>query len=129
VSGQNIIDRIFHINYICKNSLDIISCTLNYIKEEIFGKYIKYIFAALEDNNILTTLIEIKINKNNEIDDSIIRQLIETSLERLTYDDNRYYNPKFLYNYKIPGFYKSYKHLSDYINYNIIIDYFNYEEN
>ena len=127
-NSEKIIDRILRINYIGKNSLDIISCTLNYIKEEIFGKYVKYIFAALEDNNILTTLIEIQNNKNNEIDDSIIKQLIENSLEMLTYDDKRDYNPKFLYNYKIPGFYNSYKNLSDYINNNIIVDYFNSEK-
>jgi hypothetical protein len=128
-NSQKIIDRIMHNNYIGKNSLDIISCILNYIKEEIFGKYIKYIFMALEDNNILTTLIEIQNDKNNEIDETIIKHLLESSLEILTYDDKRDYKPKFLYNYKIPGFYNSYKNLSDYINNNIIIDYFNCEKN
>ena len=84
---------------------------------------------ALEDNNILTTLIEIQNNKNNEIDESIIRELLENSLETLTYDAQREYYPKFLYNYKIPGFYNSYKNLSYYINNNIIVDYFNCEKN
>ena len=128
-NSQKLIDKIMSSNYIGKNSLDIISCLLNYIKEEIFGKYLKYIFKALEDNNILTTLIEIQNDKNKEIDDSTIRRLIETTLDTITYDPNKIYNPKFLYNYKIPGFYNSYKYLSEFINKNIIVDYFNYEKN
>ena len=107
--SQKLIEKILHNNYICKNSLDIISCLLNYIKEEIFGKYIKYIFSVLEDNNILTTLIEIQNNKNNEISETIIRKLLESSLEEITYDDKKEYYPKFLYDYKIPGFFNSYK--------------------
>ena len=128
--SQKLIDKILHNNYICKNTLDIISCILNYIKEEIFGKFIRYIFSVLEDNNILTTLIEIQNNKNNEISETIIKKLLESSLEAIIYDDKKEYNPKFLYDYKIPGFYNSYKKLSDYIdNSNIIIDYYNCEKN
>ena len=128
-NSQKIIDRIMNSHYIGKNSLDIISCLLNYIKEEIFGKYLKYIFSYLEDNNILTTLIEIQNDKNNEIGGNIINKLIEDSLDMITYDDKKKLNPKFLYNYKIPGFYNSYINLSKYINDNIIVDYFNCEKN
>ena len=53
-NSQKVVDKILHNNYIGKNTCDIISCILKYVKEEIFGKYIKYIFSALEDNNILT---------------------------------------------------------------------------
>ena len=129
--GQKLIDLILHINYIGKNSLDIISCLLNYIKGEIIGKYIKYIFSALEDNNILTTLIEIQNNKdkNNEIDGAIIKHLLLSILGSLTYDNKKEYNPKFLYNYIIPGFFNYYKNLSDYINKNLVVDYFNCEKN
>ena len=92
-------------NFISKNSVDIISSLLNYIKEEIFGKYLKYIFLVLEDNNILTTLIEIQNNKNKEINEKIIRKLIEDSLDLITYYDvKRDYNPKFLYNIKYQDF-------------------------
>ena len=108
-TSQKLVERILQKNYIGKNSRDIISCILNYIKEEIFGKYIKYIFKALEDNNILTTLIEIQNDKNNGIDGSIIKELIESLLESLSYDEQKDYSPKFLYNYRIPGFFNSYQ--------------------
>ena len=125
-----LIDKIMLINYIDKNSLDIISCILNYIKEEMFGKYLKYIFNALEDNNILTTLTEIKNSKNISINEKLINQIIEYSLERIIYDENKIYNPKFLYGYRIPGFFNYYKYLSDYIcNNAVIIDYYNLEKN
>ena len=39
-TSQRLVDKILNKNYISKKSLDIISCVLNYIKEEIFGKYI-----------------------------------------------------------------------------------------
>ena len=105
-NGQKLIERILYKKYIDKSSLDIISCTLNYIKVEIFCKYINYILAALEDNNILTTLIEIQNNnENNKIDESKINQFLINFLDNLTYDEKKEFNPKFLYNYKIPGFY------------------------
>ena len=114
-TSQKLVERILQKNYIGKNNRDIISCVLNYIKEEIFGKYIKYIFTALEDNNVLTTLIEIQNNKNNGIDSAIIGELIENLIESLTYEEQKEYNPKFLYNYRIPGFFNSYKNLLNYI--------------
>lgn len=40
-----------------KNSIDIITCLLDYIKEQIFSEYLIYILKALEDNNFLTTLV------------------------------------------------------------------------
>ena len=88
-NSQKVVDKILHNNYIGKNTCDIISCILKYVKEEIFGKYIKYIFSALEDNNILTTLIEIQNNKSNEMEGTIIRELLEAILDNLTYDDKR----------------------------------------
>ena len=105
-NGQKLIERILYKKYIDKSSLDIISCILNYIKEEIFCKYLNYILAALEDNNILTSLIEIQNNnENNKIDESKINQFLINFLDNLTYDEKKEFNPKFLYNYKIPGFY------------------------
>ena len=128
-TSQRLVDRILQKNYIGKKTLDIISCVLNYIKEEIFGKYIKYIFSSLEDNNILTTLIEIQNNKNNEINETIIRELIESLLEALTWDEKKEFNPKFLYNYRIPGFYNTYNNILCYIKKNIALNYFNLEKN
>ena len=126
---QILIDKILKNNYINKNSKDIISCIFNYIKEEIFNKYIKYILSILEDNNVLTSLIEIQNDQNNEIDNSIIRELIENLIENIIYDENKEFNPKFLYNYKIPGFFNSYKDILHYIKNNIALDYLNLEKN
>ena len=61
--GKSLVDKVLKMNYIDKNSIDIISCLLEYIKQQIFSKHLKYLFKVLEDNNILTTLIEIKKNK------------------------------------------------------------------
>jgi hypothetical protein len=53
-NGKCLIDKILKMNYINENSIDLISCVLDYIKEVIFSKYFENIFK--EDNNLLTTL-------------------------------------------------------------------------
>ena len=67
-NGKYLIDKILKMNYINENSIDLISYILDYIKEEIFSKNLKYIFKVLEDNNLLTNLKDIKNNKDNVID-------------------------------------------------------------
>ncbi len=57
--------------YVNKDKIDIISCILDYIKENVFAKYLNFIFVVLEDNNFLTTLLEInkinyKLDKNDK---------------------------------------------------------------
>ena len=122
-----LIDNILSKNYIGKNCIDIISYLLDYIKEQIFNKYLKLIFEVLEDNNILTTLSENKMNKNNVLEEIIIEQLRDYYLNKITIE-KREYEPKFLFNYKIPGFYNFYTYLSNYINKNIIVEFFNNEK-
>ena len=126
---KSLIDKIFNMKYIGKNTIDIISCLLDYIKEQIFSKYLKHIFEVLEDNNILTTLLEIKKNKNknNTLNESIIEQLREYFLNLVTLEEKKFI-PKFLFNYKIPGFFNFYNNLSNYINKNIITEYSNNEK-
>ena len=124
---KSLIEKIFKMNYIGKNSIDIISSLLDYIKEQIFSKYLKHILEVLEDNNILTTLFEIKKNNNNSLDEDIIVELRDNFLNKITMEKKNFV-PKFLSNYKIPGFYNFYKFLSDYINKNITIEYFNNEK-
>ena len=51
---KSLIDKIFRTNYINKNSLDIISCLLDYIKEQIFGKQIYP--ESSRDNDLYTLL-------------------------------------------------------------------------
>ena len=127
---QSLVDKMLEKNYINKDSIDIISCTLDYIKEKIFKKSLLYIFKVLEDNNFLTTLIEIgkdrniKLDKNdksarNDKNKYIIKDLKNKFLKEIKVDNEDKYKPKFLFNYKIPGFYNFYKNLSDYLNQNI----------
>ena len=126
-SCKSLIDKIFKLNYIGKNTIDIISCLLDYIKEKIFSKYLRHILEVLEDNNILTTVFEIKKNNINLLDEDIIIELRDKFLNNITME-KKIFKPKFLSNYKIPGFYNFYKNLSDYINKNITIEYFNNEK-
>ena len=127
---QNLVDKMIDKNYINKDSIDIISCTLNYIKENIFKKSLLYIFKVLEDNNFLTTLIEISKDKNTKLDKNdksarneknkiIIKDLKAKFLKEIKIENEDKYKPKFLFNYKIPGFYNFYKNLSDYLSNNI----------
>ena len=51
-----------------KNKTDVISCVLDYIKEKVFSKYLRLIFNALEDNNFLTTQLEINNKKIFKLD-------------------------------------------------------------
>ena len=124
---KNIIDKIFKENYVSKNTLDIISCIFEYIKEKVYYKYLNHILEALEDNNFLTTFLEIKSNKDNELDKDVIIYLEDKFLNSITMD-KKDYDPKFLIDYKIPGSYNFYKNLSNYINQNITLDYFNNEK-
>ena len=125
---DSMIETLYNTSYISIYSLDIISCLLEYIKNNKFNKYLKYIFEILENNNILTTLIEVKKNNYKYIKSNIVDDLINRYLEEITYDKNNKYTPKFLFNYNIPGFYNFYIRISNYINKNITINFFNNEK-
>ena len=124
---KSLINKLFKMNYITKNSLDIISCLLDYIKEKIFDKYLNHIFTVLEDNNIFTTLLEIKNYKHKILEERIIDQLKDNFLNIITMEKKNYM-PKFLFEYQIPGFFNFYENLSDYIKKTIAIEYFNNEK-
>ena len=128
-SCKSLLDTIYKTNYIGRNSIDIISSLLDYIKEKILSEYLEYIFEVLEDNNILTTLLEIKNNKDKSLDDNITDQLKNHYINEIIMNKGIIYEPKFLFNYKIPGFYNFYKKLSNFINKNITVEYFNNETN
>ena len=117
---KSLIDKLIQMNYIDKNCLDIISCILDYIGDEIFSKYFEYIFKVLEDNNILTTLKDIKNSKDNILNENILNKIKKNALDKI---DKINYKPKFLSNFKIPGFYNFYKNLSTFINKNISKEY------
>ena len=59
---KDIIDKIYEINYISIYTVDIASCLIEYIKENIFNTYLKKIIIILEDNNIFTTILDLKKN-------------------------------------------------------------------
>ena len=123
----------FDKNHINKNSIDIISCILDYIKENIFKKNLQYIFKVLERNNFLTTLMEvsndknIKLDKNDKSNKNILKELKSKFISEIKVDDVKY-EPKFLFNYKIQGFYNFYKDLSDYLTKNITVEFFDNEK-
>ena len=134
----NLVNKMFKENYVNEDKIDIISCILDYIKEKIFEKYLNIIFVVLEDNNFLTTLLE--INKSTyklDINDkdvrpnnsNIIKDLENKFLKEINVDNDKNYEPKFLFNYKIPGFYNFYKSLSDYLTKEISTEFFNNEKN
>ena len=126
---STLLEKLLQINYINENSVDIISCILEYIKVEIFDKYLYHIFKALEDNNILTTFKDINNSKNekDKLDKKFLNKIKEKSLFLVNMDKNDY-APKFLPNNLIPGLCQFYLNLSYIINKNIAIEYFN-EEN
>ena len=121
---NDIIEKIYKDKRINKFTVDIVSCIIEYIKEEIFNKYLKIIFKILEDNNILTTLSDLNQSDFNDINKEIVKGIIDEFLDKLTYNKNYAYNCKFLYNFNIPGFYNFYVNLSNYINKNITTNYF-----
>jgi len=122
---KSLVDKIM--KNMSKNSLDIISCLLDYIKEHIFNKYLLYIFKVLEDRNFLTTLVEIKKTRDKDLDEDVIKALQKKILGIIKVD-NKSYEPKFIFNYKIPGLYKLYENLSNFIKKEINIEYFNNEK-
>ena len=136
---NKIIDKIFETNYINNDKIDIVSILLDYIKENIFMKYLNFIFNVLEDNNFLTTLLELNNDKTCYLDvdvtdskagkvknKTIIKDLETTFLNEIKLD-NKKYEPKFLSNYRIPGFYNFYKKLSNDISKDINVEFLDNE--
>ena len=133
-----LINKMFKENYMNKDKIDVISCILDYIKENIFPKYLELIFDILEDNNFLTTLLEINKSKTCKLDKNdtksrpdnskIIKELETKFLKEIKIDVNKKYEPKFLFNYKIPGFFNFFKEISDYLEKEISLEYLENEK-
>ena len=124
-SNLDLIDIIHKKKLINKFSVDIIKCIIDYFKEEVFIKNLKKIFSILEDNNILTTIIDAQ--KSNLISNEIIKKIVikylkDTSMNKINL------KCKFSFNYNIPGLYNFFEILSNYINRNISTSYFNTEK-
>lgn len=126
---QDIIDTIYEKELIDNYTLDIASFLVEYIKENIFKKYLTHIFKVLEDNNIFTTLIEIRKNNYKLIKKNIIEEIIKNYLNNINIKENSKFESKFKYNYIIPGFYNFYVNISDFIRKNISQNYLKNEKN
>ena len=128
-SSDSLIEKIYNGKFINTFTLDIVSCLIEYIKEEIFNKYLKKVFEILEDCNILTTLLVLKKNNYKQlIERDIVNEIVKDYLKELTFDENYIYKCKFLYGYNVPGFYKFYVNISNYISKNISSNYYNNEK-
>ena len=74
----NLVDKMFIYKYIDKNSIDIISSILDFIKETIIEKYFWFLFKVLKDNSILAELIDNQSDKNkiNELKSKALKLII-----------------------------------------------------
>ena len=129
VNCKDIIKKIYNNSYINKYTVDISSFLIDYIKENIFNSYINKVLLKLEDNNILTTMTELRKNNFKEISKNSVEKLIKNYLDEIAKQKlETKPEPKFLFNYNIPGLYKFYEDISDYISKNIVFFYFNNEK-
>ena len=85
---KDIIDKIYKINYISIYTVDIASCLIEYIKENIFNTYLKKIIIILEDNNIFTTILEVQKNNNKVFDKNLIEEKVTKYLDEITIEKN-----------------------------------------
>ena len=126
---KKIIDKIYTNSFINKYTIDINSCLIEYIKDNIYNAYIKKVLLKLEDNNILTTLKDLHKKDFKEIDKRLAKEITKKYLDKITVEKNKTKpEAKFLFNYNVPGLYKFFKDFSNYINENIITNYFNNEK-
>ena len=116
--GNNLIDNIYNNQFINKNSIDIISILIEYIRNKIFAQNINDIFNILEDNNFLTSLLVID-NYKKLINDEIINKIKENYIKSIKIEKEKKYSPKFILNFILPGFYNFYVQLSKFISQNI----------
>ena len=87
IDSKGLIDKMFKEKYINKNTIDIISCILNYYKEKEFIKNLLCVFKVLEVNIFLTTLIG--TNKDNKNDKKIIKELRSELLKSIKFIDKK----------------------------------------
>ena len=126
---KKIIDKIYNNSFINKYTIDINFCLIEYIKDNIYNAYIKKILLKLEDNNILTTIIDLHKKGFKEIDKRLAEEITKSYLDKTAKEKNKTKpEAKFLFNYNVPGLYKFFKDFSNYINGNIITNYSNNEK-
>ena len=126
---NDIIEKIYQKGYIDKNTIDLISVIIEFVKKEIISKYIDKILCDLEDNNILTTLLVLNNDKkliNDELKETVKEMVIEY-INKIKIEKNDY-KPKFILSFIIPCFIELYANLSDFIIQDIRNDFFKNEK-
>ncbi len=124
-----IIEKIYKSGKINRNTVDLISLIIEYVKKEIIYKYIDMILSKLEDNNILTTLLVLYNNKklNNEEFQETVKNMIMKYIEKISIKEDTY-KPKFILSFIIPCFIEFYDKISVFIIQNIQNDFFKNEK-
>ena len=120
--GNKLIEEIYKKSYVNKNSIDLISILIDYIREKLVSQNIMDIFENLEDNNFITSLLVLN-NKNeknelSELNEDIIDQIKENFMKQLKLNEKNNYDVKFDLNYIVPGFYNIIRELSNIISKN-----------
>ena len=126
---NGIIEKIYQKGYINKNTIDLISVIIDFVKKEIISKYIDKILCNLESNNILTTLLVLNNNKeliNDELQETV-KEMVIQYIEKIDFENNDY-KPKFILSFIIPCFIELYANLSDFIIKDIRNDFFKNEK-
>ena len=112
--NDDFIENIYKDNFINKNSIDMVSIIIDYIKDKIYSEYIIYIFSALEDKNILTSLLNLD-EKKELLNKELITEIKEESLKNIDFKKGKEFSLKLDYDFFIPGFYYFYRDLSNFI--------------
>jgi len=123
-----IVRKMYDDNFISKYTVDIASCLIEYIKENIYNEYLKKVFEILEDNNIFTTLYENINNNFRFIKKNIVEEIISKFFVNIEKEKKDKYESKFLFGYNVPGFYNFFAKITNYIDKNIKPYYFNNEK-
>ena len=129
-NSNKLIETIYQSKCINKDTEDLISLVIDFVKKEIISKYIYIIFSKLENKNILTSLLVLNNNKNlidDKLNETINEMIIEYITDNIDFKDDRS-EPKFILDYIIPCFYENYIKLSNFIKQNIKNDYFKNEK-
>ena len=92
---KDIINKIYKENYINQYDIDITSCIIKYIKENIFNTYLKKIFLILEDNNIFTTILDLKKNGYKVLTQNLVEEIVTKYLDEITIEKMKYINLNF----------------------------------
>ena len=85
-NDYGIIEEIYRENFINTYCIDLTSCIIEYIKEIIIRKNLNKIFYILEDNNIITTIIENQKKNYEFINKKLLEEIVINYLDNMNID-------------------------------------------